>query len=433
MPSVELAIVALHVLGLGLLLWAIRGRIPRTGVRCPTCWYDMADIPPDPTDRSLRCPECGRHAEPAAWARPGEAWRHSHRPRRAIIAAVLIQVACGYYWYQRLPGNESWTGLMPDWALMRLVSQYPHRGLLVSRSLEERFWNDGLSHTHMTELCERYLAQAPQTAHAAPYARPRWVVGIPVVYGLQGFDWLIAGVDGHEIWRQGEVRQSPRYPRGPLPDDPLPCIISNFGFVRGLAAEPGENRTTLTMENAVVLNEFVWSQRIDTALSFQGVDSIEQCMAPLDDPASRRRIIDALAITIRRPIRGDASDLPAILSFAFDLGPMLSRRPTYTTAVRVTLEHNGLVLAEFRDHEARLTAPLTPHHIRERFIGDDSNWDPLRRNGGRDLDLTGVIVRIRPDPEGALADLAETQFWSGEIILDAAAVITYEPSIWPRE
>lgn len=429
-------VVATHILALGLLAWAVRGRVPRSGVRCPRCWYDMAAAAPSP-DGSLRCPECGRAAADSEWARPGEAWRYSKKRWRVVGAAVLIEVGCSYYWFQRTPGYESWTGVMPDWVLMELVTTFPDDNL-VSRSLGARWEKGELSRRHIAELCERFLAQPQHTGYAAPHTRARWPVGIPIIIGqTRGYGhWRVAGLDGEEFWAEGEVPPYWGYPQRDLWDVKLPRVIADWGTVaQGQPAHAGVNRNSVTVEQGVYWHsQDVWSQRVETSVEYQGVEGIEQCMTPVDHAEARQRIVSGLAIGISRPMNGDAIDLPAVLHFNFYPEWMgLGAYPDYTIAVRITIEHEGFVLAEYRENEAELAVPLSEFEVFQRSIFGDAAWDRVRRDGGHHLNLEGVVVRIRPDPEGALADLARDKYWSGEIVLDGSELIKMDAPRWLPE
>jgi hypothetical protein len=90
------------------------------------------------------------------------------------------------------------------------------------------------------------------------------------------------------------------------------------------------------------------------------------------------------------------------------------------------------VLAEHRDNETYLRR-FSDLELPDRDIGEDPAWGPLLIKDGTGINLDGVIIRIRPDPLGALAYLAYDKFWSGEIILDARDVIAVEPHPYDME
>ena len=431
-------VISLHVLGLILLGWALRGRVPPTGVRCPKCWYDMGSIASS-DDAMLRCPECGRLASVEHWARVGAGWRSRGRRGKGVVAALLIQFGCGYYWYQRTPGYESWTGVMPDWALMEMVEHFPDETRVVSRSLAGR-WDQGeLSRAHVAELCQRFLASPPSVGLLPPIARRNWPVGQPVVIqmakGPGGGMWFrFAGVDGQEFWAQGS--------------DPMlaPPIAAGWGatgwadergyYLRLPPARPGINTYSLMVEQqfhydwAWNAGGVVWSQRFRPALSFQGVQSIDQCITPVDTPEIREHVREAVHVDVM-PAKDDPFwGRMAVLSVRVNADVDAWQGKDCSTACRVRLECGGQVIASMQQgaHEFDI----------ERYW-NNCTWEVEIQSipelagrlsdDGRRFDFTGLTLRAIGDGELAIQELFYDKYWNGEITVDLADVARVKQ--WP--
>jgi hypothetical protein len=205
-------------------------------------------------------------------------------------------------------------------------------------------------------------------------------------------------------------------------------------YVFGPTVHAGTNRVPVTLEQTIPASPIAgvaWSQRVESTVAFEGVSSIEECMTPVDNRDIRRRIVNGLTISASRPGSGEGWDRLTKLTFHFE-PEWEPSAVDYTIAVRITIEHEGRVLAEHRDNETYLRR-FSDLELPDRDIGEDPAWGPLLIKDGTGINLDGVIIRIRPDPLGALAYLAYDKFWSGEIILDARDVIAVEPHPYDME
>lgn len=343
-----------------------------------------------------------------------------------MAVAVLIQIACGYYWYQRTPGYESWTGLMPDWALMSLVRKFPDDNLLVSRSLASRWGRGELSRSHMAELCERFLASPEALGITPPQTRPKWPIGLPVVIrmakGPGGAMWFrFAGVDGQEFWREGA---------DPELSPPLASSRGGVGWTddRGYnlrlpAAQAGENTYSVLVERtfydrwgSIGSAGVVWSQRFAPTTSFQGVATVDECITPIDTPEARRIVRDVCRLTAVPS--GDDPRTPRLLTITVNPDAVDVPGRDYSLACRVTLEIDGQVILELR-HD---TYNTDQWYRTERWEIDLDAVPALAGRVNHDdwsLDLSGVSIRIRGDGELAIQDIYYDKYWSGEVVFDA--------------
>ena len=108
-------------LGAGLLAWSLFADRPRSRVRCPRCWYNMAQAVPDAAGLHT-CPECGRsQLTDRALRRTRRRWRW------ATLAGLLLLVAPMVVQIPEIQ-RRGWLFLIPDRVLFHAIALGGYEG-----------------------------------------------------------------------------------------------------------------------------------------------------------------------------------------------------------------------------------------------------------------------------------------------------------------
>jgi hypothetical protein len=135
---------ALAALGAALLLWSLFWDRARGRKRCPKCWYDLSQTPPQPIDGvdAWKCPECGRVSREKQLFRTRRQWR------RALLALLVFVLADAAESVPRA-AQTGRAAFVPSLLLLACVpaDPPPFSTTLAPTNSDERWWR---------EVCLRY-------------------------------------------------------------------------------------------------------------------------------------------------------------------------------------------------------------------------------------------------------------------------------------
>lgn len=450
--------------GFALALWSLFWDRARGRLRCPKCWYDMADVPSsaDAADKQV-CPECGKHITSVhALRRTRRRWGWTATAGLALIAAYFSAVM------PRVQ-SEGVRGLIPTTALIlsmrwmdpidpacrvwspKLVGQ--------SQSLASNLWNLAKERTEQGEPAN-WQKQLMLSWFTAPIgrrdygsiewaavegellyelrprdgdlwqrvrsigglrleSRPQWPRGVPV-YGVV-YPWTLAraGLGSFEKWAAQPSIASFRQFTGSSTVE-LGCGGSSRNtdlWSDGLISlGTSESCGRLTYSGSIEWMgrdssdyEVVFAGRSFTGTEIIDASGLEHPALALMTPVASREVekqIEAGEVFRFVNVGGDTYRL------CFDSSSIQAElaRLNVTFAVTVELLWNGepfgAVKAWWRVLPFQTGAFIWPTHG-----GLDIPTVPSSV-----LDLNNAwTVRVRADPETALRDLESDQFWQGNV------------------
>ena len=177
--SVAVAVLGVVIALIAFLCDTVRLRGRRV-LRCPRCWYSMADAP------SMTCPECGRTARTSR-----HLTRFRYRWRTTLLGLLIAATGVtGFVVVLRLtPASVS---RLPSWLLVRMVDPNPPlpgpnrsgQGAMsppMSQALADEMWHryqlGRLSRAHRALSAQRQFATRPPISITA---RSTWPADLPL-------------------------------------------------------------------------------------------------------------------------------------------------------------------------------------------------------------------------------------------------------------
>jgi hypothetical protein len=396
------ALAALFLLvGGPILAWALLGDRARGRRRCPKCWYSLDAV------AGLRCPECGRQAR-----RERQLLKTRRRWRPAALGLALLLIAGGLALAPEVL-RHGWAGAVPSALLVRvtrvegLVSESPDPAdggwaRVVQDELSRRALLGELTPRHLRVLLQRMMRADPQERERLLPTRKVWPVGytvraVPQVpFIMLGYTVVVEARAGSGPW----ARCQPKSDGGttllvlgkPSQTGDLDLEVRLLIQPQGRPArEPVQVWSGLCRRIRVVASH----EEVMTAVhSEKEAQQIHQDLIP-----EVERLPSEMVRISWPTLRGDLN-LTFALAFEIYSGELVLARGSLLRSGRGPLWAGRGYVTD--DHPWTGAIPL---------VWDDSALERLTPSS------PALRVRVRGDPELALADFGSEGYWAGEFTM----------------